>query len=233
MLGQRRSDSFIHLFWPSTPRKQKIIKNHKKTCILIEKPHIPTQLALCLSFSKINQTTTHPHQPTIMDAILKLAQDSGMSKEQGTTATGGLMSMVKQYLPADQYAKLENQIPGLKGAEEQYGKKAADTTSGGGGGGLMGAAMGAFGGGGGGGSNKDEAPSSTPALLATLTSMGINPSMMSKFLPQISTFLKDKYGVDISQYVAGAGGSSSGGDSGGSNSQVNNLMGQAMGMFGK
>lgn len=139
------------------------------------------------------------------------------------------MSMVKQYLPADQYAKLEGQIPGLKGAEEQYGTRAADASSGGGGG-LMGAAMGAFGGGGSG--NKDEAPSSTPALLATLTSMGINPSMMSKFLPQISTFLKDKYGVDISQYVGGAG-ESSGGDSGGGGSQASNLMGQAMGMFGK
>lgn len=138
------------------------------------------------------------------------------------------MSMIKQYLPADQYAKLESQIPGLKGAEEQYGTKAADTS--GGGGGLMGAAMGAFGGG---NNGKDAAPSSAPALLATLTQMGIDPSMMSKFLPQISTFLKEKYGVDISQYIGGAGGNAGGDSGGGGSSQASNLMGQAMGMFGK
>ena len=45
-----------------------------------------------------------------MDEILKLAQKSGMSQEQGTTATGGLMSMIKQYIPAEQYAKLGKRL---------------------------------------------------------------------------------------------------------------------------
>ena len=129
---------------------------------------------------------------------------------------------------ASSISAAEGQIPGLKGAEEQYGTKAAEASSGGGAAGLMGAAMSAFGGGGSG--DKASSPSSVPALLATLTSMGIDPSMMQKFMPQISTFLKEKYGVDISQYIGGGGSSTEGSTD---SNTASNMMGQAMGMFGK
>lgn len=165
-----------------------------------------------------------------MEDILKIAQDSGMSQEQGETATGGLMAFVKNKIPADQFAQLSEKIPGLDGAVEKYGSsdKAA---SGGGAGGMFGGAMSSLtgGGGGGGGGGAD----SLPGLLTSLTSKGINPAQMQSFLPQVSTLCKEEFGVDISQYVGGAaaGGGDAAASSGGGG--ASDLMGSAMGMFGK
>jgi len=185
---------------------------------------------------------------------LKMAKQSGMSEEQGKTTMGGLMSMLKQYLPAEHYQKLESHIPELKGAEDQYTTKAKETQNDGGVGELMGAAMSFMNKNSGSGdddnNSKAETPSSVPNLFATLTSMGINPSMAQKFLPQITSFLKEKFAIDISQYLSGipsadgnsaadqsdtgnGGSGSGGGSSSNNNNQASNLMGQAMGMFGK
>jgi hypothetical protein len=159
-----------------------------------------------------------------MDALLKLAQDSGMSEAQGETATGGIFSFLKENISADQFSKIEEQMPGVDGAVDKY----ASGDSGGSSGGMFGSAMPSFGSSGGGASG---GAGGLAGLMTTLTSKGINPSMLQKFMPQVSALIKSKCGVDVSQYLGGAaaapssGGASSGGAGG--------MMGQAMGMFGK
>ena len=164
-----------------------------------------------------------------MDDLLKLAQDAGMTQEQGETASGGLMSFLKDSMGEGDFNKVQEQMPGVEGAVEKY--SSGDSGGGGGAAGLFGSAMSSFGVGGsssGGGS----AAGGLPALLATLTSKGINPSMVQKFLPLVAPLIKSKCGIDVSKYLGGGestGAASSGSSSGG----ASNLMGQAMGMFGK
>ena len=182
-----------------------------------------------------------------MEEVLKLAKKAGMSEEQGKAAMGGFVGLLKQHVPAEQYAQLEAKIPGLKEAQATYGQQVEQAKSGQGEGGMMGAVLAnTTGGKDTDGDGKVDAPSNMASLLTALTSMGIDPGMIQKFLPQITTFIQEKCGVDISQYVKvpgvapaapAAGGegaapapAAAGGDAADTASK---LMGQAMGMFGK
>lgn len=159
-----------------------------------------------------------------------------MSESQGETATGGLFSFLKDKMSKEQYAQVQEKLPGVDGAVDRYAAPSGEGAGSGGMGGMLGSAMSSFGGG-----NKAAGGSSgggadgLGGLLATLTSKGINPAMMQKFMPQASALVKAKCGVDISQYLGGAGSAASttGEASSSASGGASNMMGQAMGMFGK
>eukprot|EP00545_Synedropsis_sp_CCMP1620_P012874 CAMPEP_0119009472 /NCGR_PEP_ID=MMETSP1176-20130426/4385_1 /TAXON_ID=265551 /ORGANISM="Synedropsis recta cf, Strain CCMP1620" /LENGTH=163 /DNA_ID=CAMNT_0006961993 /DNA_START=171 /DNA_END=662 /DNA_ORIENTATION=- len=161
-----------------------------------------------------------------MEALLKLATDSGMTAEQGKTATGGLFAFLKENVPAEQFSQIEEKLPGVDGAVDTYAKeRAAPAADAGGAAGMLGSAMSSAGAAGG-----------LAGLMTTLTSKGIDPSMMQKFMPQVSTMVKAKCGIDISQYLGGA--ATGGGDAAATGETpaaggVKGLMGKAFGMFGK
>jgi hypothetical protein len=188
-----------------------------------------------------------------MNDVLQAAENSGMTQEQGETAAGGVMNFLKAKLGDDNFKKIETQFPGIGEAGEKY-TRSIDANAGGFGG-LLGSAMSSFSGVGG-SAEGGAGAGGLATLTAMLASKGINPSMVQKFLSQIAPIIQQKCGIDVTKYLGGttpstagtgttetastttagtattegAAGASTGGEG---SAEINNLMGQAMGMFGK
>ncbi|CAJ1946314.1 unnamed protein product [Cylindrotheca closterium] len=159
-----------------------------------------------------------------MDQLMKLAGDAGLSEEQGKTATGGIMSMVKQNLDSGSYQKIVQQVPEVEGLVKDSDKEAT-----GGGGGLMGQAMGMMGGSLGGAGQAG----SIASLLTLMQSKGIGAEQMNAFMPQLAAFIKSKCGVDIgSQLGVSADGAAAPAPAAGG-FDASKLGGMMGGMFGK
>jgi hypothetical protein len=201
-----------------------------------------------------NITTTTSN----MEQLMKLAQQAGMTEEQGKTAIGGIFGLLKDHLSESNYSKLSKQFPEADALAKQdkAGVTDAGTTSGGG---LLGAAMGAVGGlqgAGAGGSSGNGSTTDIINLLAKLAGKGVTPQQIEKFLPVVAPYIQKMTGVDVSKLLGtptapsgaatttgeGGGGakndamnminSLTGGGSGASDANKN-LLGSAMGMFGK
>jgi hypothetical protein len=191
-----------------------------------------------------------------MDKLLKLAQQAGMSEEQGKTAAGGIFGLLKNQLSEADYAKLTSQFPEADSLATQQKKDGGASDAGG----LLGAAMGALGGGSQGGTASSSGGGATDitSLLAMLAGKGVTPQQIQKFLPLAAPHIQKMTGIDVSSMLgapagggtaAGAGGSTStgggasnamnmlnsltGSGSGGSDAANSNPLGSAMGMFGK
>jgi hypothetical protein len=184
---------------------------------------------VCLRISVFSQLHLPSHQTfnsRIMDQLLKLATDSGMTKEQGETATGGIFSMVKKTLESGHFDSITEKFPEIKGLVGKYedDTRAAGESSGSGGG-LASSIMSSLGGSGG-----------IAGLMAQLSSKGVDASQVSKFLPEITSFVQKNCGVDIGSVLGGASADSgtapaAEGASGGMD--VGGMVGKLGGMFGK
>jgi hypothetical protein len=160
-----------------------------------------------------------------MDQLMKLAGDAGLSEEQGKTATGGIMSMVKQNLDSGNYNKIVEQVPEVEGLVEESDKEAS-----GGGGGLMGQAMGMMGG----SLGASGQAGSIASLLGLMQSKGIGAGQMNSFMPQLAAFVKEKCGVDIgSQLGVSADGAAAAAAPAAGGLDASALGGMMGGMFGK
>jgi hypothetical protein len=167
-----------------------------------------------------------------MDQLLKIAADSGMTKEQGQAATGGIFSLVKEALDSGDFNKIVKMIPEVEGLVQKHeiSTKAADATDGGGAGGLLGSAMSALGSSGAGSS----AGAGITSLLAMLSSHGVTVKELNAFMPQVVSLVKTQCGVDISKIlvVSGATPSAEGAVAPASAGSSNPLASR-MSMFGK
>jgi hypothetical protein len=165
-----------------------------------------------------------------MDQLLKMAADSGMTKEQGEAATGGIFSLVKKQLASGDYKKIVKMIPEVEGLvkEHETSTKAATT---GGAGGMIGSAMSAAGG------TADTAGGSAggvASLLASLSSQGVTPKELNKFMPQVVSLVKTQSGVDIGKILGVSDATpSAGGTAAPAKEGSTNPMSRFMGMFGK
>jgi hypothetical protein len=165
-----------------------------------------------------------------MDQLLKMAADSGMTKEQGEAATGGIFSLVKKQLASGDFKKIVKMIPQVEGLvkEHETSTKAANT---GGAGGMLGSAMAAAGG------TADTAGGSAggiASLLTSLSSKGVTAKELNKFMPQVVSLVKTQSGVDIGKILGVSGATPSTGDTAAPTSaESKNPMGRFMGMFGK
>jgi hypothetical protein len=171
-----------------------------------------------------------------MDQLLKMAADSGMTKEQGEAATGGIFSLVKKGLDSGDFSKIVKKIPEVEGLikEHETSTKAAGT---GGAGDLVGSAMSAIGGGkSGAGGSADTAGGSAggiASLLASLSSKGVSAKELNKFMPQVVSLVKTQAGVDISKILGVSATPSTGGTADPASAESKNPMSRFMGMFGK
>ncbi|KAG7360539.1 DUF2780 VcgC/VcgE domain containing protein [Nitzschia inconspicua] len=132
-----------------------------------------------------------------MDKLLKLAEQAGMSEEQGKTAAGGIFGFLKKQLKEEDYAKLTSQFPEADAlATQQTASSSADSGSGG----LLGAAMGALGGGSSSGGSGGRGADLT-TLLAQLAGKGVTPQQIQKFLPMAAPHIKKLTGIDVSSML--------------------------------
>jgi hypothetical protein len=163
-----------------------------------------------------------------MDQLLKMAADSGMTKEQGEAATGGIFSLVKKQLDSGDFNKIVKMIPEVEGlVKEHETSTKATTTDAGGAGGMLGSAMAAA------GDKADTAGGSAggiASLLASLSSKGVSAKEMNKFMPQVVTLVKTQSGVDIGKILGVSGSTPS---TGGTAAPAKNPKARFMGMFGK
>lgn len=161
---------------------------------------------------------------------MEMAGKAGMNPSQGEAATGGIFSLLKSNLEGDKFNKILESVPGASDFVKKQESSERDASGGGGMGGMLGGAMSSIGGGGSGGGG---GAGGMAGLMASLSGKGIDSGMMSKFLPQISSFLKEKSGTDVSSVlgVPGGGGDASGGSSGGG--AMSSLTGMASGFMKK
>ena len=180
-----------------------------------------------------------------MDEVKQAADDVGMTPEQGETATGGVLSFLKDHLSEDHFKMIEAHIPGAEATVQKYVRGASE---GGGFGGMLGGVMSSLGGG--------SSAGGLAGLMAVLASKGISPAMVQQFLTKIGPLIQQKCGIDITKFLGGAvaGGTaastttpadsttsnpaptsneSSAAASAPAGDTMSNLMGTAMGMFGK
>ena len=173
-----------------------------------------------------------------MDQIIKVASNIGLSKEQCEAATGGIMSLAKNTLGAENYKKITEKIPEVDELVKKHEDGSRDATSSGGGG-LLGQAMGMLGKADSGGTAGTAG--GVAGLLAMLQKQGIDAKEVNKFMPQLASIVKQQCGVDISSALGLPASSGSTGE--GSSEQqssvpsaddiktsVGNVMG---GLFGK
>jgi hypothetical protein len=175
-----------------------------------------------------------------MDQLLKMAADSGMTKEQGQAATGGIFSLVKGALDSGDFNKIVKMIPEVEGLvqEHETSTKAAAATDGGGAGGLLGSAMSAL------GSSGGAAGGSAPAaggsaggiasLLAMLSSHGVTAKQLNAYMPQVVSLVKTQCDVDISKVLGVSGAAPSAEETAApASAGSSNPLARLMGVFGK
>jgi hypothetical protein len=124
------------------------------------------------------------------DIISELAGKVGISPDTAQKGMGILLSLLKQALPADSFAKVESAVPGadrMLAAAEESGEAA--------GGGLLESVKGVagklFGGG------------ASAALLSKLNQLGLSPEQLEKFLTHAVEVLKAKLPPDVMKKVSG------------------------------
>ncbi|GKY94039.1 hypothetical protein MPSEU_000370600 [Mayamaea pseudoterrestris] len=150
-----------------------------------------------------------------MNALLKKANEVGVSEKDAKSTLGGFLSFIKSKTSEEQYQMIVDKIPGASDlvqdteaarATGNEGSGDGDGNSGGGGGfmGMASSLMTKF-------QQDGGSVNSIPELLAFLKAKGVNEKEIMKYLPEIAKVVKQKTGIDISSYI-GAGGSSASGD---------------------
>jgi hypothetical protein len=160
-----------------------------------------------------------------MDQLLKMAADSGMTKEQGEAATGGIFSLVKKQLASGDFNKIVKMIPEVEGLVKEHETSTKAATTEGGAGGMLGSAMAAA------GDTAGGSAGGIASLLSSLSSKGVTAKEMNKFMPQVVSLVKNQSGVDIGKILGVSGSTPSTGEAAapeGSSSPI----GRFMGMFG-
>ena len=122
-----------------------------------------------------------------MDDVTQAANDVGMTAEQGETATGGVLSFLKDHLSEDHFKMIESYIPGAEEKVQAYARGASGSA--GGFGGMLGSAMSSLGGG--------SSAGGLAGLMAILASKGISPAMVQQFLSKVGPMIQQKCGIDV------------------------------------
>ena len=168
-----------------------------------------------------------------------MAADSGMTKQQGEEATGGLFALVKKNISEEQYKQITSKIPQIDTlVNKEESSTSTDRASGGGG--LM-LGLASMAGGGSGGSGSSGGGGAMAALIGICGKYGISAKQVNAFLPKLVPLVKKQCGVDIGSMLGlpSESGTNTGGAAGGSQTAggggdaVSGMMSSAMGMFGK
>ncbi len=129
-----------------------------------------------------------------MDLIGTLKGQLGVSDDQARGGLGALLRVAREKLGQGDFARVEHQVPGAS----QMADAAPQPEGGGGLTGALGSLAGALGGGSAGGLGK------LAGLAATFSKLGLDPSMIGKFVPLILSFVQSKGGEGAMQLLAKA-----------------------------
>lgn len=118
-----------------------------------------------------------------MEEFINMAvKQLGISKEAGTSATGGMLGLLQKQLGGGDFSKVFGAIPG---ASQLAGSSAG---GGGGAGGLLGSALGAI------GSKVGMDLGGAAGLLGVLGKSGLNTDQFGPFVKLFMEFVKGKSG---------------------------------------
>lgn len=121
-----------------------------------------------------------------MEEFINLAvKQLGISKEAGTSATGGLLGLLQKQLGGGDFSKVFGAIPG---ASQLAGSAGGGPGGSGGGGGLLGSALGAI------GSKVGIDLGGAAGLLGVLGKSGLNTDQFGPFVKLFMDFVKGKTG---------------------------------------
>jgi uncharacterized protein (DUF2267 family) len=119
------------------------------------------------------------------DFLMELASKTGISPEQAKKAVGALLAAIKPHIPAEQFTRLSQAVPG---ADDMMAAAAAEHSSGGGG--ILGAvadmAGKIFGGGG-----------AMAAVVDKLGHLGLSADQVKTFVSHVVAFLRSKLPPDV------------------------------------
>lgn len=119
------------------------------------------------------------------ELIAKLTAELGIDESQAKGGLGLLLKMAKEKLGGADFEKIKEAVP----EAEALADAAPDTEEGGGGlMGLVGSIAGSLGG---------EKLEGAASLAGGFDKLGLDLSMVSKFIPQVMEFIKGKGGGDV------------------------------------
>ncbi len=125
-----------------------------------------------------------------MELVQQLTQNLGIKEDQAKGGAGLIFQLAQQKLGDGEFAQVASAVPGvndLLGSAPQPGGGLA---------GAIGGLAGAFGGGGN--------VANLAALAGGFTQLGLNPGMVSQFVPVILSFAQNKGGDQVKNILAGA-----------------------------
>ena len=124
-----------------------------------------------------------------MELVQLLTQNLGINEDQAKGGSGLILELAKQKLGDGEFAQIAGAIPGVSELIDSAPQA---------GGGLAGAIGGLAGALGGGGNVANLA-----ALAGGFTQLGLNPAMVSQFVPVILSFAQNQGGDQIKDILAG------------------------------
>lgn len=129
-----------------------------------------------------------------MDEFIQLIMKQlGVSAEEGKSATGSIMKMVKDQVGESLFSQISEKLPGVQGLMGASEKGAA---SGGGGGGLMGSLTSLA------GSLLGDKAKGLAEITSVLSKAGLSLDKIPMFISALVTFLKSKLGNELFANVA-------------------------------
>lgn len=175
-----------------------------------------------------------------MDEVQQAANDVGMTEEQGETATGGVLSFLKDHLSEEHFKMIETYIPGAEETVQKYTRDVTSSSQGGGFGGMLTSAISSL-------SASGGTAGGLAGLMAILASKGISPAMVQQFLTKVGPLIQQKCGIDVTKLLGDtttttpaattaatpAATTTAEAAAPTTTDAASDLMGSAMGMFGK
>ncbi len=128
-----------------------------------------------------------------MELIQQLAQGLNIKEEQAQGGAGLIFQMAQEKLGDGEFSQVANAIPGISGLIGAAPKSSGGIA------GALGGLAGAMGGGGGGLGKV----AGLAALAGGFGQLGMNPGMVSKFVPIILSFVQNKGGDGVKDILAG------------------------------
>ena len=128
-----------------------------------------------------------------MELIQQLAQGLNIKEEQAQGGAGLIFQMAQEKLGDGEFSQVANAVPGISGLIGAAPKSSGGIA------GALGGLAGAMGGGGGGLGKV----AGLAALAGGFGQLGMNPGMVSKFVPIILSFVQNKGGDGVKDILAG------------------------------
>jgi len=124
----------------------------------------------------------------MMALVQQLTQELGVSDRQAEGGLGLILGILRERLPAGDFASIGEALPEADALVESAPKPESAA------GGLLGGVMSAMGGGG---------LANLAQLANGFSGLGMDSSLVARFIPVVVAFLGDKGGADLAEKVAG------------------------------